>query len=38
MNNKELIASVAAKMNISRDETQELLDNFWIAAFTIKGK
>lgn len=28
MNNKELITSVATKMNISKGETQELLDNF----------
>lgn len=28
MNNKELITSVATKMNISKGEAQELLDNF----------
>lgn len=28
MNNKELISSIATKMNISKSETHELLDNF----------
>ena len=28
MNNKELITNVATRMNISKDETQEMLDNF----------
>ncbi|NLI71318.1 MAG: HU family DNA-binding protein [Bacteroidales bacterium] len=28
MNNKELITSVAMKMNITKSETQELLDSF----------